>query len=193
MEGKGGCCIARYNDMSKVDRIMLKYRPIAPKPAFPSSGAGSVPESVELNGTNGRPKRRYVKNGSKRAGTGRRKVSPEKSSSGGSWSGGETVVTLPLLSETPEKKEIPVRARNSPIWLSFDRKEMVRQVAGNDRLVMGEMVRLVESCVKVECVMDTWVDRDGWPGTSRVGLTVSASQFLVAVDQAITLFTLLFE
>lgn len=155
MEGRGGCCIARCNDMSKVDRIMLKYRPIAPKPVGPTSG-GSVPESVELNGRNGRPKRRYVKNGSKRVGTGRRKVSPEKSSSGGSWSGGETVVTLPLLSETPERKESPVRVEKAPIWLSFDRKEIVGHVAGNNRSVMREPVRLGESCV-----METWVDRDG--------------------------------
>lgn len=159
MEGRGGCCIARYNDMSKVDRIMLKYRPIAPKPASASSGGGSggsAPESVELYGRNGRPKRRYVKNGSKRFGSGRRKFSPEKSSSGGSWSGGETMVTLPLLAESPEKKESPVRVEKAPIWLSFDRKEIAGHVAGTDR-----PVRLVESCVKVECVMDTWLDVDG--------------------------------
>lgn len=161
MEGRGGCCIARYNDMSKVDRIMLKFRPIAPKPASGGGSGGSVPESVDMYGINGRPKRRYVKNGSKRVGSGRRKVSPEKSSSGGSWSGGETVVTLPLLAETPERKESPVRAQKSPIWLSFDRREMVGHVAGDDRSVMGETVRLAESCVRVECVMDTWVDRDG--------------------------------
>ncbi|CBI15623.3 unnamed protein product, partial [Vitis vinifera] len=42
MDAKGGCCIARYAggayDMSKVDRIMLRFRPIAPKP----TSAGSV-------------------------------------------------------------------------------------------------------------------------------------------------------
>ncbi|KAK1363242.1 Cyclin-dependent kinase G-2-like [Heracleum sosnowskyi] len=164
MDGRGGCCIARYSDMSKVDRIMMKYRPIAPKPVGPTSGGvsgGSVPESVDTCGRNGRPKRRYVKNVNKRVGSGRRKVSPEKSSSGGSWSCGEAVVTLPLLSETPERKASPVRVKKSPIWLSFDRREIVGHVAGNDRSVMVEPVRLVESCVTVECVMDTWVDRDG--------------------------------
>ncbi|KAL1810409.1 hypothetical protein ACET3Z_027399 [Daucus carota] len=147
MEGRGGCCIARYNDMSEVDRIMLKYRPIAPKPVGVSGGGagGSVPESA---GTT-RPKRRYVKNGNRRVGTGRRKVSPEKSSSGGSSSSGETVVTLPLLPETP------VKGKNSPIWLSFDRGDM-GHVAFTER-----PARLVKSCVTVESVMDTWLDRYG--------------------------------
>ncbi|KAL0415716.1 UNVERIFIED_CONTAM: hypothetical protein Slati_3403500 [Sesamum latifolium] len=39
----GGCCIARYAggayDKSKVDRIMQRFRPIAPKPA---AGGGSL-------------------------------------------------------------------------------------------------------------------------------------------------------
>lgn len=168
MNGRGGCCIARYDDMSKVDRIMLKYRPIAPKPVVSPGGSGSggsVPESVDLYGRNERPKRRYVKNGNRKVGNGRRKVSPAKSSSGGSSSGGEMVVTLPLLAETPERKESPLRVKKAPIWLKFDRGEMSRgeggHVAFSGRSVMKEAVRLVESCVTVECVMDTWVDRNG--------------------------------
>ncbi|KAE8688944.1 hypothetical protein F3Y22_tig00110946pilonHSYRG00042 [Hibiscus syriacus] len=47
MESRGGCCLVnRYEafgvyDMSKVDRIMLRFRPIAPKPAN-GGGGGSV-------------------------------------------------------------------------------------------------------------------------------------------------------
>ncbi|WOG89201.1 hypothetical protein DCAR_0208437 [Daucus carota subsp. sativus] len=166
MDRRGGCCIARYgggggyNDMSKVDQIMLRYRPIAPKPV---AAGGSKPESAELYVKNARPKRRYVRDQSKkRIGTGKRKVSPEKSSSAGSSSGGETAVTLPLLSEVPERKESPGRAsKNAPIWLSFDRKEIVSG-EGHVAFPVAEPARvLVKSCVRVECVMDTWVDRNG--------------------------------
>ncbi|KAK1377317.1 Cyclin-dependent kinase G-2-like [Heracleum sosnowskyi] len=165
MEGRGGCCIARYgggggyNDMSKVDRIMLKYRPIAPKPVV--AGA-SKPESADLYVKTPRPKRRYVRDCKrKRIGTGRSKVTPEKSSSGGSSSGGETVVTLPLLAEIPEREESPVRVgKKAPIWLSFDRKETVSS-EGHVAFPVAKPVRAVGSCVRVECVMDTWVDRNG--------------------------------
>ncbi|XP_074332049.1 uncharacterized protein LOC141668894 [Apium graveolens] len=165
MEGRGGCCIARYgggggyNDMSKVDRIMLKYRPIAPKPVV---GGGSKPEIADLCVKNTRPKRRYVRDSKrKRIGTGRRKATPEKSCSAGSSSGGDTVVTLPLLAEIPERKESPVRvSKKAPIWLSFDRKEIVSS-EGHVAFPEPEPVRVVGSCVRVECVMDTWVDRNG--------------------------------
>lgn len=165
MEGRGGCCIARYgggggySDMSKVDRIMLKYRPIAPKPVVAS---GSKTESTDLYVKNARPKRKYVRDlKRKRIGTGRRKVTPEKTSSGGSSSGGETAVTLPLLAEIPERKESPVKVcKKSPIWLSFDRKEIVSS-EGHVAFPVAKTVRVVESCVRVECVMDTWVDRNG--------------------------------
>ena len=52
MDRKGGCRIARYAtgtyDMSKVDRIILRYRPIAPKPITGNSGRGGFsPESSD--------------------------------------------------------------------------------------------------------------------------------------------------
>lgn len=184
MDGRGGCCIARYGangvyDMSKMDMIMLRFRPIAPKPAAGAgSSAGSSPEKADAYvKSGGRGKRRYVKSNNsnssnssgssssgnsssnKRCSSKKRKASPE-------------VVTLPLLPETPdrkvspaglstpaEKKEEAAAARaNLPELLSFDGKKKNNnsnnQVGfwSSDRtVVMG-----VGSCVIVECVTDTW-------------------------------------
>lgn len=184
MDGRGGCCIARYGangvyDMSKMDMIMLRFRPIAPKPAAGAgSSAGSSPEKADAYvKSGGRGKRRYVKgnnsnssnssgssssgnsSSNKRCSSKKRKASPE-------------VVTLPLLPETPdrnvspaglstpaEKKEEAAAARaNLPELLSFDGKKKnnnsKNQVGfwSSDRtVVMG-----VGSCVIVECVTDTW-------------------------------------
>ncbi|CAK9172555.1 unnamed protein product [Ilex paraguariensis] len=200
MDGRGGCCIARYGggsyDMSRVDRIMLRFRPIAPKPTVGGSVfCGSTPENSEVQARTGRGKRRYVKDGNKRFNNSRkRKASPDKtdpcdkSNSGGSVSGGETVVTLPLLPETPDRKDSPTRGspsdqsnvtittspvKNVPIWLSFDNSHPVNDShvasgvghvgAGLNRTVvmMPQPVRLVGSYVTVECVTDTWVDGFG--------------------------------
>ncbi|XP_071902012.1 uncharacterized protein [Coffea arabica] len=138
MDGRGGCCIARYAgntyDMSKMDRIMLRYRPIAPKPATNSSCSGS--STAENSGAyvkTGRAKRRYVRNSGKkkiascsnggvtkkcRCARKRKSPSPEENESmnggrstvsTGSVSGGDGVgvgvVTLPLLPETPETNQ----------------------------------------------------------------------------------------
>ncbi|KAK4369412.1 hypothetical protein RND71_013204 [Anisodus tanguticus] len=62
--------------------------------------------------------------------SGRKRKAPspeENESSRKTVFGGETVVTLPLLSEIPERKGFPrdhdvviKPAKNGPIWLSFD-------------------------------------------------------------------------
>ncbi|KAL0380203.1 UNVERIFIED_CONTAM: hypothetical protein Sangu_0084600 [Sesamum angustifolium] len=125
MDQRGGCCIARYSggayDMSKVDRIMLRFRPIAPKPASTNgslSGGGSsgstTPENSGPSVKTGRGKRRHAaKDGSnstvnkRNCNSRRRKSSPENTDSGGSVSGGEKVVkTLPLLPRRHQSGEI---------------------------------------------------------------------------------------
>ncbi|KAI3990248.1 hypothetical protein MKX01_037587 [Papaver californicum] len=72
MEGRGGCCIARYDgrnpyDTSKIDRIMLRFRPIAPKPVVSGSVSGekTSEKSDVLSRNGGRTKRRYVKDTTK--------------------------------------------------------------------------------------------------------------------------------
>lgn len=187
MDGRGGCCvgIARYgggfyHDTSKVDRIMLRFRPIAPKPAVGGSDHGSSSsEKADLHVKSGRGKRRYVRDNNKTVNSKRcnrkRKDSPE-----------ETVVTLPLLPEAPERKSpvenhdrtvLTKEAWNVPMWLSFDGNYK----AGNgldrfsglsDRKVMvSPDVKVVDSCVIVECVTDTWVDGVGLGETDAERMT----------------------
>ncbi|KAI3463637.1 hypothetical protein Pfo_020300 [Paulownia fortunei] len=185
MDQRGGCCIARYAggvyDLSKVDRIMLRFRPIAPKPASTNgslSGGGSssstTPENSGLSVKTGRGKRRYAaKDGNnstvnKRNNSRKRKSSPENTESGGSVSGGEKdVKTLPLLPEAPDVKESPnIASKQSfPLWLSFGNGGsgggIVNPGATHSELedpteAMGRRV-VVWSWVKVECVTDTWV------------------------------------
>lgn len=212
MDGRGGCCIARYAaaaggayDMSKVDRIMLRFRPIAPKPAAGGgsvSGATTPPQKAEVPVRTGRWKRRYVKDnkntnsssnkrsssgGSSSGGRKRKALSPEENeSSGKTVSGGERVVTLPLLSESPERKSSPTdlhsvdvvkkTEKHAPIWLSFggnqgnstnnnDINVQLRGYGGGvgmDRSVVmfphPQPVRVVGSWVKVESVTDAWVE-----------------------------------
>ncbi|PON85315.1 von willebrand factor A domain protein [Trema orientale] len=145
MDGRGGCCIARYAaggavygyDMSKVGRIMLRFRPIAPKPVAGGSVSGAGASKVE-NGENqvrgGRGKRRLVRennnnnsnkrNNNKRCNSKKRKASsPDETSYDKKrrrFAAEEKVVTtLPLLPETPEPKDTPARI-SSPKWLSFE-------------------------------------------------------------------------
>ncbi|XP_073282373.1 uncharacterized protein [Primulina huaijiensis] len=179
MDGRGGCCIARYSGgaydvASKVDRIMLRFRPIAPKPASAGgfASAGVVPESSPRSSvsSSGRKKRRNVKDGecysrvNKRCtGSRKRRPSPEVTAFGG----GETVVkTLPLLPEAPVVKESVSRVGN-------DRFPLRLNVGGSfnpgaDHVMEDATAALgrrtvAESWVRVERVTDRWVlDRYGY-------------------------------
>ncbi|KAJ4961700.1 hypothetical protein NE237_021610 [Protea cynaroides] len=120
MDGRGGCCIARYAggayDMSTVDRIMLRFWPIAPKLAVGGHVAGSC--STRENNHSvfraGRAKRRYVRDNNKRCNW-RRRVLPKEKKDG---LDDTTVVTLlPLLPEIPDQKETPSRKSPSDLDL----------------------------------------------------------------------------
>ncbi|KAH7528265.1 uncharacterized protein LOC107418172 [Ziziphus jujuba] len=182
MDGRGGCCIARYAgggayDMSKVDRIMLRFRPIAPKPATSGSvSGGSTPEISEHSVKGGRGKRKYVRdhgNNNRRCNNNnnrKRKSSPEEKRVSSVATAVEPMVTLPLLPETPEPKDSPARVspevRDSPMWLSFDKLDNNNIELGiygsSDRTVaIPRPVRLLGSCITVECVTDTWMDGNG--------------------------------
>ncbi|GKC90533.1 hypothetical protein Tco_1151182 [Tanacetum coccineum] len=123
--GYGGCGLY---DISMVDRMMMtKFRPIAPRPVASASGSGD--SLTDLGGVSTRSKRKYVKvkslNKKKDNDGKKRKVvvikSPERAACGG-----ERVVTLPLMPETPDRKENnhqmmvhDSRTRSSPMLLSF--------------------------------------------------------------------------
>ncbi|KAF8013148.1 hypothetical protein BT93_I1123 [Corymbia citriodora subsp. variegata] len=85
-----------------IDPIMLRFRPIAPKPPTggPASGAGELPESKSWLAVKRRAKRRYVrvrKNNSQCKRRGR--------SQAGGHSRGKPVLTLQLLPEQAEPRE----------------------------------------------------------------------------------------
>ncbi|XP_022843571.1 uncharacterized protein LOC111367092 [Olea europaea var. sylvestris] len=174
MNGRGGCCIARYTgsdayDMSNVGRIMMRFRPIAPKPAFTNgsvSGAGansSTTENTDPSVKTGRGKRKHAKdtasganNTNKRVCNRKIKASPENTAPGGSVSGVESLVTLPLFPQASDGKENKKRGAPSfPLWLSFGSGEREDSAV----VLPPEPPRaMVGSWVKVESVINTLLD-----------------------------------
>ncbi|XP_076959532.1 uncharacterized protein LOC143635639 [Bidens hawaiensis] len=193
MDGRGGGCVARYSGgfgeicygMSKVERIMLKFRPLAPKPMAAGSGSScSTVEQSDGSGKTRRRKRKYVRvNGNKKKNTNsvskRLKVS---TSSGGSSAGGEGVVTLSLMPETPDRKEnsptmSSIKSRDlvspavnckrpSPVLLSFNRISDGQVTASLSKPQSQKTV--VTSFVTVESVTEAWVNVDRLGVTNQV-------------------------
>ncbi|KAL0441945.1 UNVERIFIED_CONTAM: hypothetical protein Sradi_0133400 [Sesamum radiatum] len=178
----GGCCIARYAgggyDMSKVHRIMQRFRPIAPKPAA-GGGSLSADSSTSERGDpsvrTGRGKRRRGATGSnvKRCRGRRTKASPRKSESGGSVSDGDKIgKTLPLLPENPDLNPKRKSEEGFPLWLSSGDDGHVGSGVDHVRLqdptvAAGPRV-VVDSWVRVESVTETWVaDCYGWYSLGR--------------------------
>ncbi|KAL7152812.1 hypothetical protein ABFS83_04G124100 [Erythranthe nasuta] len=184
MDQRGGCCTARYAggdayDMSNMGQIMLRFRPIAPKPASAvgsiSGGGTSWPATAENGGLSvktGRGKRRgrAVKGGggasttalNKRSYTRKKKQSssPENTDSGGSVSGdGKEIKTLALLPAAPSAEE----SRRFPaLWLSLGSGGGGAEIAADrsdflenpTEAVGRRRAVVVRSWVKVECVTD---------------------------------------
>ncbi|KAL0721319.1 hypothetical protein Bca4012_035918 [Brassica carinata] len=176
MNGRGGCCIARYDgysgrySLSKADRIMLRFRPIAPKPAIDGGGASpgagkycsatNSGGSSDVSGKSGRGKsRKYQKesSGGNARRCNRRKI---PNVSDGGVAATKTAVTLSLLPETPDKIPFPDlnvspvendQKRKGPLLLSF---------SGGDSgmLEVSRRTVVVSSCVTVERVTDAWID-----------------------------------
>lgn len=175
MEGRGGCCIARYAaagvyDMSKVDRIMLRFRPIAPKPA--TGGSVSPQANSEVCSKSGRGKRRHSKESNtlrntKRCIKKRRVLNEEK------------MVTLPLLPETPDCKDSILKQEKGglvqnmmPLRLSFSQADDLKDgflgggLSADPVVPMAPpWVQMVGSFVTIECLTDAWVSGDGLGST----------------------------
>ena len=189
MDGRGGCCIARYvpgaSHVSTMDKIMLRFRPIAPKPASDASSSESSDALLktrtikrkcvtDINCTSKRRTRRR-KNTPSQELKQQKQVQMQKQK--------PPAVTLPLLPETPDRKDSPVRdltppvakevrsndnnhignnylKKNVPVWVSFERRTLTTKVEPYDA-VMGGCC----SCVTVEFVTNTWVE-GGWLGST---------------------------
>uniref|UniRef100_A0A1J3HL37 DUF7950 domain-containing protein n=2 Tax=Noccaea caerulescens TaxID=107243 RepID=A0A1J3HL37_NOCCA len=170
MNFRGGCCLARYgggpggggHDMSKVDRIMLRYRPIAPRPN--SGGSSSPPvDSVSSKSRRG-GKRKYSKENSSSSGGSVNSNGNSKRCNRRRNENGSEMVTLPLLPETPESKASPSQSQARvlapvselgpvPLWLSFgDVGRYQTATKASDLTAKTETV--VSSLLTVECVTE---------------------------------------
>ncbi|VVB04726.1 unnamed protein product [Arabis nemorensis] len=179
MDGRGGCCIARYAigsgpydyDLSKADRIMLRFRPIAPKPTTDGgvkpvssgdSGGGSGSSDVSVRSGRGKRKCQQIKeiNGGNAKRCTRRRRS-EKSV----VHGGATAVTLSLLPETPDqgdlKASVEKQKRQGPFWLSFSDGAGMLTPAYRTTEVLPRKTVVISSCMTVERVTDAWIDGYG--------------------------------
>lgn len=174
----GGCFGEITYGMSKVDRIMLKFRPIAPKPmaAGSGSGSGSSCSTAEHNdGRNKRRKRKYVRvNKNKKDFTNTRLKKRKVVSSDENSGGGDAMVTLSLMPETPDRKENSPSVlsptvsssgenRFSPVLLSFNNNQTTARdsechVLKNTSPTLPSRKTVVTSFVTVESVTETWVN-----------------------------------
>lgn len=106
--GSGGCGLY---DISMVDRMMMKFRPIA-RTSWSGSGESTTDKGVII----GRGKKRYVrvKCNNNNKNTKKRKVSTLASTSLETVSGdGDKVVTLSLMPETPSDKLVSFKNQTS--------------------------------------------------------------------------------
>ncbi|KAL5998159.1 hypothetical protein ACLOJK_009097 [Asimina triloba] len=168
MNGRvGGCCVARYAGggygASKMDRIMLRFRPIAPKPA---AGVSVAPPAYNRGAAvDACPRRGKRRCGARRSNSGGVKKPRRALSSDESAKSVVEVVTLPLLPEKPDRKESPPSEEVSPlspgdhsaqhvaVWLWGNSGAEVLPVPA--AVVAPQPVRLVGSWVTVECVRET--------------------------------------
>ncbi|XP_057534586.1 uncharacterized protein LOC130812944 [Amaranthus tricolor] len=170
MEGRlssgGGCCTAKYTSIypyhgpttqtyhkyHNIDNIMLRFRPIAPKPAV----GGSVPTTPTKNDTVLKRKKQIPENTERKHTNKRgRKSSRVRSLDDHHKSFNGYKVTLPLLPEAPDlspkynnnkmKTNTVGHVLSMPTWLSFGSSDHSS----------------VESTVIVEGVTGTWMDGNG--------------------------------
>lgn len=149
----------------KMGKILLKYRPIAPKPA----SAGNLTSPPLPSGTTKR------KGGDKysRRGRKRRNRSPAAVLDAGAFlEEKHELVTLPLMPVAPERKD-----PDSPTSTATPSPTSSADTWQSARVVTPQPARPVGSVVTVECVTDTWhnwaqmpfaspavLERDACPG-----------------------------
>ncbi|KAF3506912.1 hypothetical protein F2Q69_00005542 [Brassica cretica] len=179
MDGRGGCCIARYTDgagrydydLSQADRIMLRFRPIAPKPTTDYGCGGKPVSSGEscAGSSNvsfrGKRKCQQTENGvTARRCTRRKRLNKTVAH------GGDALVTLSLLPEIPGQSAFTdtklsvasaeKQKRQGPFWLSFsDGGGMITPTYQSVEVMRRTVV--ISSCMTVERVTDAWNDGYG--------------------------------
>lgn len=195
MDGRGGCCIVRNatgaHDMSTMERIMLKFRPIAPKPVVAGTTASdgtSSSESGDAFFKTGRTRRKYVKQVKQNNTTEKRRIRRKKTVSSPE-NKNSVPVTLPLLPETPDPKDLTITEANKIEnnnmprcrWLSFENRSKVEAEPYGWYGAMDPVpMRLGDggnySSVTVECVTEACVDGE------RLGSTDNEKKMNLSVD-----------
>uniref|UniRef100_A0A5B7ATU7 DUF7950 domain-containing protein n=1 Tax=Davidia involucrata TaxID=16924 RepID=A0A5B7ATU7_DAVIN len=150
----GARCAGGAHDKTIINRTMLRFRPIAPKPAT----GGSLPENKNSCLTNTRAKRKYVRVGKNKRCEKRDKIRTKEELS--------KTMTLQLLPENTDNGKDSVARGSSlnidstiPIWLVNINNSMNTDVT--DRMAMMPQRRVVESWVTVECLTETYMDGRG--------------------------------
>ncbi|ESW09931.1 hypothetical protein PHAVU_009G168000 [Phaseolus vulgaris] len=157
METEGACCITNFqtpaaHHISRVHRIMLGFRPIAPKPlpAAALSDASSSETAADAFSRSTTSKRKRAKGNGKtttRHCTRKRNAPPPP----------PPPTTLPLLPETPVPKKTASREshKSAPVWLSFGNR------GGAVTSVDPFWFPAAGSVVTVECVTEMWREEEG--------------------------------
>lgn len=158
-----------------INPIMLRFRPIAPKPDTGTSGSGETqPDKKKDLDTKARRKRKYVRGK-------RNNRCKTKKPENGNEAVDRTVSMPPVCSTvgSDSNRGVPV-IRKFPVWLNFDgkldQKSITIDHSASDRsdltAVIPLSVRTAESCVTVECVttMDAFHSHGGgvWLGKTDV-------------------------
>ncbi|URD91992.1 hypothetical protein MUK42_01965 [Musa troglodytarum] len=131
----------------KVGQIMLRYRPIAPKPASAAGSPKISPAPTETRAGARRPKRKGCANpsgGGRGRKTGKVDTTTTTSSS--------MIVTLPLMPETPERQCDPAESPRKPS------SPLTPAAAALPRVVPPWMGR--KEWVTVACVTDSWLEEE---------------------------------
>nr|XP_016512824.1 PREDICTED: uncharacterized protein LOC107829869 [Nicotiana tabacum] len=151
-------------DMTIINKMMLRFRPIAPKPVANSSGSGSTIETHKIEVVSKRrTKRKYVRV-KKNSNYKNKKENREKKEGSLVLDDHGTIVTLQLLPETsggvknsPENRSYP---KTINFWMNFDKSE------NNDILSVGAP-NLLDQTVEMRSakVVESWVMVDGITNT----------------------------
>ncbi|OIT31723.1 PREDICTED: uncharacterized protein LOC109208319 [Nicotiana attenuata] len=172
-------CHVGPQDTTIMNRIMLRFRPIAPKPVADGSGPDSKPESEKAEPVSRRRgKRKYVRVKKNRKCNNSTEKEERKD---GSDNNNGSIVTLQLLPESSSsvtnptdnvsfQKEISFSELDQPQWMSFHEYDNngISAFSSPDQLdlkVAMQTPKKVESWVMVEGMTKMFVDREALGST----------------------------
>ncbi|KAL3526321.1 hypothetical protein ACH5RR_010977 [Cinchona calisaya] len=167
-----GGCAGGAHDKTIINRMMLRFRPIAPKPV----ADGSVSESMSAAGkmapvSKQRTKRKYVRVNKNRR---KCKTTEEKEKTDLQFDGAVVSLQTPALTGgtkvSPENTSFLLQQR--PILMNFDKFENKGKFSlgladQSDRAAATSSVRVVESWVVVVGMTETFLEVGGLGSTDR--------------------------